>query len=131
MLPFWPGSTPIAEHYTKRMRSMIDVQGTAMTRRQLALLSTWTFDGVVRSARFSPDGSLIGLGISSCVYIIDGTTGRTVVGPLEHKGSVTSVAFSPDGALVASGSEDATIGLWNAQNGQAVVGPLMGHDFTV
>ncbi len=35
-------------------------------------------------------------------------------------GSVWSVAYSPDGKNIASGSEDGTIKVWNAQTGQCV-----------
>src|SRR5580765_4114089 len=38
-----------------------------------------------------------------------------------HTKVVNSVAFSEDATLVASGSEDATIRVWNATNGEVVV----------
>ena len=37
-----------------------------------------------------------------------------------HKGSVHSVVFSRDGSLIASGSEDGTAKLWNADSGQQI-----------
>ncbi len=47
----------------------------------------------------------------------------TLVG---HTGYVTSVAFSPDGSTIASGSEDNTIRLWNANDGNHIR-TLTGH----
>ena len=34
-----------------------------------------------------------------------------------HSGAVTSVAWSPDGSRVASGSNDQTVKLWEAETG--------------
>ena len=44
-----------------------------------------------------------------------------------HTDDVSSVAFSRDGSRIASGSEDATIRLWNVETGAAVGSPLIGH----
>ena len=44
-----------------------------------------------------------------------------------HTGSVYSVSFSPDGNTLASGSEDDTIRLWDANTGEHIR-TLTGHD---
>jgi WD40 repeat protein len=45
----------------------------------------------------------------------------------DHRASVYPVALSPDETQVASGSEDKTIHIWNAQTGQVIGGPFEGH----
>ncbi|KIM20489.1 hypothetical protein M408DRAFT_81907, partial [Serendipita vermifera MAFF 305830] len=52
------------------------------------------------------------------------TTQNVFVG---HKGAVHSVCFSLDGKRIASGSEDETIRVWDAETGEVVAGPLQGH----
>src|SRR4051812_3213732 len=44
-----------------------------------------------------------------------------------HEGGVNSVPFSPDGRRIASGSDDRTVRIWDADRGQDVIGPLRGH----
>ncbi|KIK56951.1 hypothetical protein GYMLUDRAFT_1012462, partial [Collybiopsis luxurians FD-317 M1] len=44
-----------------------------------------------------------------------------------HTGYVNAVTFSPDGKTIASGSDDFSIRLWDAETGNAVGKPLCGH----
>ena len=51
-----------------------------------------------------------------------------VSGPFEgHTGRVSSIAFSPDGKYVILGSDDETICVWDAKEGNIVSGPFKGH----
>ncbi|KAF7970122.1 hypothetical protein HWV62_24942 [Athelia sp. TMB] len=44
-----------------------------------------------------------------------------------HKRNVTSVAYSPDGKHIVSGSWDKTIRISDAETGEIVIGPFIGH----
>ncbi|KAG8689716.1 hypothetical protein FRC11_001001 [Ceratobasidium sp. 423] len=131
MLPFWPSSSPVSKCYRKQLRQVIGIEGTAIARRQLSLLATWPYEGVCKASP-SPDGAQVVLNLGSRILIVDGTTGRSLVGPLEgHDALIYWVEFSPDGSRIVSGSCDRTIRLWEARNGKPVLGPLEGHNDTV
>ena len=49
-----------------------------------------------------------------------------------HEAAVNSVSFSPDGGRVVSGSNDRTVRVWDADTGEGIGNPLIGHwDFVV
>ncbi|KAJ1304378.1 hypothetical protein OPQ81_005530 [Rhizoctonia solani] len=130
MLPFWPEFSPIATRYTGLMQGLIETEGTAISQRQHALLATWYFDDRIISPSFSPDGTLVAVGVWSRVYLLNSSTGRMVLPPLEGDNEfkpVSSVQFSPDGTRIASVSSDGTIRVWSTQSGKTVLGPLGGQ----
>ncbi|CAE6505525.1 unnamed protein product [Rhizoctonia solani] len=128
MLPFWPKSSPIARSYIKRSQRMIKADGTAIVRRQHALLTTWYFADPPFSPTFSPDGTQIALGLNNGVILLSTSTGQAVLPSLERdNGTVQSVQFSPDGARMVAGSLDGTVHVWSTQSGETVLGPLKGH----
>ena len=45
-----------------------------------------------------------------------------------HSGAVNSASFSPDGKRIASGSDDETVMIWDAETGEIVSGPFRGHE---
>jgi WD40 repeat protein len=74
----------------------------------------------VFSARFSPNSRQVitaGGEIAKLWNVPSGTEIRAFKG---HSNNVHSAEFSPDGAVVVTGSEDGTVKLWNAQNGQEI-----------
>ncbi|EPQ54783.1 hypothetical protein GLOTRDRAFT_42827 [Gloeophyllum trabeum ATCC 11539] len=107
----------------------------------------------VNSVAFSPDGKYIASGShDKTIRVWNAETREPVVGPLTghelgvssvaispdgkepvgepltgHGDLLNSVAFSPDGKYIASGSDDKTIRVWNAQTREPVGEPLTGH----
>ncbi len=75
-------------------------------------------DGLVRRARFSPDGSRFATAsFDHTARVWDAQTGA-LLQRLEHAGPVRIALFSPDGARVLTASGDGTAALWDAGSGR-------------
>ena len=99
------------------------------------------FDGLVKSAAFSPEGTRIvtisnpipfsftsGTSIEARIWDVRmGTVLKELKG---HSASVSSAVFSPDGARVVTASYDKTVRIWDASTG-AVLKRLTGHEDAV
>ncbi|MCY3742867.1 MAG: T9SS type A sorting domain-containing protein [Candidatus Poribacteria bacterium] len=74
---------------------------------------------VPSSVAFSPNASILALGIGREIRLLDVETGsllRTLTGHTEQVDD--SIAFSPDGTTLASGSYDRTIRVWDVNTGK-------------
>ncbi len=84
-----------------------------------------THQAQIRSAQFSPDGSLVvTASYDKTAQVWDALTGRPVGEPLHHAESIGYAEFSPDGLRVVTASEDKTARVWDAQTGAPVTDPL-------
>ncbi|KAG9075154.1 hypothetical protein FS749_013197 [Ceratobasidium sp. UAMH 11750] len=115
-------------HYSKWISGLTTASGTAMYRRESALLRTINASGIVWCIAYSPDGARIVSGsYDNTIRIWDAHTGEVIGQPLQgHTGSVNSVAYSSDGARIVSGSRDETIRVWDAHTAQMPAHPLEG-----
>ncbi|KAL5634275.1 hypothetical protein ACGC1H_006177 [Rhizoctonia solani] len=107
MLAFWPRSRPVSITYLPRMAGILEPTGTAIARRQPALLATWRVsDGGVHSTSLSSNGSRIVAGTGDAVDLLDTLTGDGVLHIQEPQTKgVYAVAMSPDDTQVVFGGE--------------------------
>ncbi len=80
--------------------------------------------GVVNCVAFSPDGSLLAVGVGEQdwqrpgdIKLCDAATGKELRTLRGHRRWVNAVVFSPDGKALASGSLDASPRLWDVASG--------------
>ncbi|KAG8705870.1 hypothetical protein FRC09_002715, partial [Ceratobasidium sp. 395] len=125
MLPFWSTADPMWETYGKRIKGLVEPQGTAMERRDGSNVAVWTLASRVTSIAVSSSGAYIASGSEDFLLRIwDLRNGKLVLGPLGgHTAGVVSVAFSPDDAWIASGSNDRTVRIWDARTGRTLAEP--------
>ncbi|CUA72932.1 putative WD repeat-containing protein alr3466 [Nostoc sp, PCC 7120] [Rhizoctonia solani] len=132
MLPFWPSYCPISRIYKPRHQRLPVAEGTAVDRRQLALLASWSFYDTVQCISFSSDGERVALGVEEDILIVDAHSGRTLLDPLQgHIDRITSLDFSPDVTRVVSGSWDGAFRVWDTETGSNIFGLLEGHSTAI
>jgi WD40 repeat protein len=86
-----------------------------------------TFDDIVLSAVFSPDGKRIAAGgADQSVRVYDRESGKRLWTMKLHGDWVTAVAFSADGRFVASSSKDMNVKVYDAGSG-ALFTSYTGH----
>ena len=71
----------------------------------------------VQSVAFSPDGLTIASSGGREIHRWDVMTGEQKQALKGHRDSVDGLAFSSDGQTIATGSDDGTVRLWNAESG--------------
>ena len=81
---------------------------------------TARFDAVILCVQCGPAGDVIAAGSSDGrIHFICAQTGEKILCPLSgHSDWVRSIAWSPDGTKLASGSDDATVRIWEAATGK-------------
>ncbi|KEP48657.1 vegetative incompatibility protein HET-E-1, partial [Rhizoctonia solani 123E] len=107
MLAFWPESRPVSMVYMSRTSGILRPTGTAIARRQPALLATWRVsDGYVGSISLSLNGSQIAAATKDTVVLLDISTGEEIlhIQTVQTKG-VRVVLMSPDSSQVIFASE--------------------------
>ena len=61
---------------------------------------------------FSPNGTLLAMGVGSALQIWDVTSGSMLASLDGHAGQITALAFSTDGKLLATIGNDNQLFLW-------------------
>ena len=58
------------------------------------------------------------------LYVVDAITGDLKFSRDAHKYWIRCVRYSPDGTMIATCSDDRTISIWDADNGNCLLGPV-------
>ncbi|CEL59903.1 hypothetical protein RSOLAG1IB_09187 [Rhizoctonia solani AG-1 IB] len=128
MLPFWPRSRPVSVAYTPRTSGLVQPAGTAIDRRQLALIATWKVSATgVWSFGLSADGTRLAAPTENSIDVYSTTTGESVLSLTDERTrGVLRVTISPDGTRVAFVGNDKIAYLWDIAN-KGKVSQLLPH----
>ncbi|CCO32527.1 Vegetative incompatibility protein HET-E-1 [Rhizoctonia solani AG-1 IB] len=122
MLPFWPRSRPISAAYMPRTSGLVRPTGTAIDRRQLALIATWKVSTrSVESMSLTADGGRLVAPSENDIEVYDTTTGESVLSLADERAKrVEYVAVSPDGTSVVFSRGYGPAYVWDIKNGGTV-----------
>ncbi|KAF8673512.1 WD domain, G-beta repeat [Rhizoctonia solani] len=122
MLPFWPRSRPLSAVYMPRTSGLVQPIGTAIDRRQLALIATWKVSTTnLGSISLSGDGRRLVAPTADSIDVYDTTTGESVLSLVEERTkNVHHVAISLDGSKVAFSSLGGTPYVWDTAKGGVI-----------
>ena len=76
--------------------------------------------GRINDIKYSPDNSLLAVSTTIGIWLHEANSGDVLALLKGHTKATTVLAFSPDGDLLASGSDDATICLWDTTTYQPI-----------
>ncbi|MYH80876.1 sigma-70 family RNA polymerase sigma factor [Candidatus Poribacteria bacterium] len=95
-------------------------QTWSLPENAIARFGKGVMGGSDRAVAFSPDGQRFAVATGAGIWIYDAQTYREMALLTGHTEVVRAVAFSPDGKILASGAQDATVKLWNVENGENI-----------
>ena len=76
--------------------------------------------GRINDIKYSPDNSLLAVSTTIGIWLHEANSGEILALLKGHTEATTVIAFSPDGDLLASGSDDASICLWDTTTYQQI-----------